>query len=341
MIRGHRKIESGRGARTGESMNTVTVQRIYRDLKEPLLLELLIGLPDDPVVVDAADVHRPGMALMGYAENFLSRRIQVFGESEMAYLSTLAADQQRAAVERVLSLDPPVIFVAMDQPVPEPVIGLARERRFPLVRSALPAVEFMAEITHHLERVFSPSTEVHGTLVDVYGVGLLFTGRSGIGKSECAMDLIERGHRLVADDIVELTRSSEDVLIGRYREVLRHHLEIRGVGVIDVQALFGIRAIRMQKRVEVEVQLQEWDETVDYERVSSENRFTEILGVNLPQVLLPLFPGKNITVISEVIALNFMLQIYGYDAAEVLNERILEKMRSSNRLRDYLDHDRE
>ncbi len=322
-------------------MRTVTVQQVYRDLKESLLLELLVGLPTEDIVVDAADVHRPGMALMGYAENFLPRRIEVFGESEMAFLETLDAEAQRTAVCRVLDLDPPVIFIAMDQTVPEPVIKLARERRFPLIRSALPAVEFMSELTHHLEKVFAPHTEVHGTLVDVYGVGLLFTGRSGIGKSECALDLIERGHRLVADDIVELTRTTEDVLIGRYREVLRHHLEIRGVGVIDVQAIFGIRAVRMQKRVEVEVQLQQWDDTVDYERMGLENRYTGILGVNIPQIALPLFPGKNITVISEVIALNFMLKVYGYDAAQVLNERILDTMRSSNRLRDYLDYDRE
>ncbi len=322
-------------------MSAVTVQGIYRDLKESLLLELLVGLPDEPITIAAADVHRPGMALMGYAENFLPDRVQVFGESEMAYLATLDSGAQCEAVERVLSLGPPVIFIAMDQAVPSPVMSLARQNKFPLIRSALPAVEFMAEITHHLERAFSPQTEVHGTLVDVYGVGLLFTGRSGIGKSECAMDLIERGHRLVADDIVELTRTSEDVLIGRYREVLRHHLEIRGVGVVDVQALFGIRAIRMQKRVEVEVQLQEWDDSIDYERIGSENRYAEILGVNIPQVALPLFPGKNITVISEVIALNFMLKIYGYDAAQVLNDRIIDTMRSSNRLREYLDSDRE
>jgi HPr kinase/phosphorylase len=225
--------------------------------------------------------------------------------------------------------------------VPEGVLGLARERGFPLLRTALPAVEFMTELSHHLERLFAPRTELHGTLVDVYGVGLLFTGRSGIGKSECALDLIERGHRLVADDIVEIRRSVDDVLIGGHREVLRHHLEIRGVGVIDVQAIFGIRAIRMQKRVELEVQLQEWDNAADYERMGLENRTTEILGVRIPQVAVPLFPGKNITVISEVIALNFMLKIYGYDAAQVLNERILESMRSSTRLRDYLEQDRE
>jgi len=322
-------------------LGVVTVQQIYRDHKESLLLELLVGLPDEAVPVVASDVHRPGMALMGYAENVLTNRIQVLGESEMAYLNTLSADDQCAALERVLGLDPPVIVVAKDQTVPEPIINLAQARNFPLIRTALPAVEFMAEVTHHLENAFAPRSEVHGTLVDVYGVGLLFTGRSGIGKSECALDLIERGHRLVADDIVELTRTGEDVLIGRYRALLRHHLEIRGVGVVDVQALFGIRAIRIQKRVEVEVQLQDWDDAVDYERMGLENRYAEILGVNIPQVAVPLIPGKNITVICEVIALNFMLKVYGYDAAEVLNERILKKMRSSNRLQDYLDDDRE
>jgi HPr kinase/phosphorylase len=322
-------------------MGAVTVQKIYRELKESLLLELLVGLPAEPVPVHSSDVHRPGMALMGFTEKLLVGRVQVFGESEMTYLQSLSPADQPRAFERVLGLEPPVVFVVLDQAIPETVVAIARERRFPLIRSALPAVEFMAELTHHLERLFAPTTEVHGTLVDVYGVGLLFTGRSGIGKSECALDLIERGHRLVADDIVELTRTGEDVLIGRYRDVLRHHLEIRGVGVIDVQAIFGIRSIRMQKRVEVEVQLAEWDDSVEYERVGLDNRFAELLGVNIPQVSVPLFPGKNITVIAEVIALNFMLKIYGYDAAQVLNERILDTMRTSNRLRNYLDHDRE
>ncbi len=322
-------------------MSQVTVQGLVQDLREALALEPLDELPARPVPVLAPDAHRPGMALMGFAENFLPSRIQVFGESETAYLATLDAEAQRVAVGRVLALDPPVIFIAMTQDVPPGVLVAARERGCPLVRTRLPAVEFMTELAHQLERRFAPRTEVHGTLVDVYGVGLLFTGRSGIGKSECALDLIERGHRLVADDIVEIRRNTEDVLIGGHREVLRHHLEIRGVGVIDVQSIFGIRAIRMQKRVELEVQLQEWDDAADYERMGLEDRSTEILGVRIPQVIVPLFPGKNITVISEVIALNFMLKIYGYDAAQVLNERILQSMRSSSRLRDYLEQDRE
>jgi len=328
--------------RNGVSMTTrVTVQGIYEELKESLLLELLVEMPDEELLVHSHDAHRPGMALMGFEGQLLPKRIQVLGESETAYLATLDGPAQREAVQRVLGLEPPVVFVAQDGQVSRHVVDLLRAARVPLIRSALPAVEFLGELTHHLEKVFSPSTEVHGTLVDVYGVGLLFTGRSGIGKSECALDLIERGHRLVADDIVEIKHTADDVLIGRYRDVLRHHLEIRGVGVIDVQAIFGIRSIRMQKRVEVEVQLQEWDNSVDYERVGMEDRFTELLGVSIPQVAVPLFPGKNITVISEVIALNFMLKIYGYDAAQVLNDRILATMRSSGRLRNYLEQDRE
>lgn len=322
-------------------MSGVTVQDLFESLKDQLALEFLTECPSEPMLVQAPDVHRPGMALMGFAENFQPQRIQIFGESEMAFLETLSGPEQQVAVQRVLDLEPPVVFIAKDLGVPLAVRELMQSRGIPLIRSALPAVEFMAEMAHHLERVFSPTTELHGTLVDVYGVGLLFTGRSGIGKSECALDLIERGHRLVADDIVEITRTPEDVLIGRYREVLRHHLEIRGVGIIDVQSIFGIRAIRMQKRVEVEVQLQEWDDSIDYDRVGMEIRYTGVLGVDIPQVIVPLFPGKNITVISEVIALNFMLRTYGYDAAQALNDRIIESMRSSHRLSNYLRKDRE
>jgi HPr kinase/phosphorylase len=322
-------------------MAGITIQKLYEELKGPMLLELLNEMPAEDVQVLNQDVHRPGMALMGFSENFLPDRIQVFGESEMAFLDTLSAKEQKGAVERVLDLGSPAVFVARDMSVPLIVIEVMQKRGIPLLRTSFSAVDFIGGLTRHLERAFSLNTETHGTLVDVYGVGLLFTGRSGIGKSEVALDLIERGHRLVADDIVEITKTGEDVLIGRYRELLRHNLEIRGVGVIDVQAIFGIRSIRMQKRIEVEVQLQEWDDTVDYERVTMENRYTQFLGINIPQVIVPLFPGKNITVISEVIALNFMLKIYGYDAAKALNERIIAKMARTNRLREYLEQDPE
>ncbi len=322
-------------------MTNPTVQQLYQDLQEPLGLEALTPIPDDPVPIVAQDVHRPGMAVMGFTENFLRERIQVMGEAEMSYLATLDADGQVEAFGRVLSLDPPTILVTRSQPVPEAVMNMARERNVPLLRAARSAVTVAQELHRHLERAFAPQSEVHGTLVDVYGVGVLFTGRSGIGKSECALDLVERGHRLVADDVVEVMRISDSVLIGRFRPLLQHNIEIRGVGVIDVQALFGIHAIRMQKRIEVTVDLQDWDDKTDYERVGMERRTTEILGVEIPQVILPLNPGKNITVISEVIALDLMLKIYGYDAARILNERIVKSIRHSRRLRQYLAQDQE
>jgi len=322
-------------------MARVTVQQIYAELKESLGLELLSEHPEEDVLLHAKDVHRPGMALMGFTANFLPGRLQVMGASEMAYLETLEADDQLTAFQRVISLDAPACFVTRGMRVPEILLDFARRQKFPLYRSSLDAVDFIAELSRYLEHLFAPRTEVHGSLVDVYGVGMLFTGRSGIGKSECALDLVERGHRLVADDIVEIIQTDEEVLIGKYREVLQHNIEIRGVGVIDIKAIFGIRAIRMQKRIEVEVRLQDWNDNEDYERLGLERQYTEILGVRVPRVIVPLFPGKNITVISEVIALDFMLKVYGYDAANILNQRILETMSSGNQLRGYLRRDKE
>jgi HPr kinase/phosphorylase len=325
----------------GVHVSEVTVQGIFQGLTDELRLELLT----DPAFLEATvqhqDVHRPGMALMGFMENFLPGRLQVMGESEMAYLSSLGPAEQATAFDRVLQLAAPACFITRGLPVPDAVLALARERRFPLLRSQMQTVDFINEISRYLEFRFAPQMEMHGTLVDVYGIGLLFTGRSGIGKSECALDLIERGHRLVADDVVEVTRTGEEVIIGRYREVLKHNIEIRGVGVIDVQAIFGIRGIRMQKRIEVEVNLQDWDDAADYERLGLERQSSEILGVRVPKVIVPLFPGKNITVIAEVISLDFMLRTYGYDAAQALNQRILDAMHRSDRLSRYLRQDRE
>lgn len=322
-------------------MTPPTIQQLYRDLRDVLGLEALLPLPETPAPLAAQDVHRPGMAAMGFTEGFLHERIQIMGESEMSYLTTLAPAGQIEAIGHVLSLKPAAIVVTRALPVPEPLLAPIREQEVVLLRAARSAVTVQREMTRYLERAFAPQCEVHGTLVDVYGVGLLFTGRSGIGKSECALDLVERGHRLVADDIVEVRRTIDGVLIGRFRPLLQHNIEIRGVGVIDVQALFGIHAIRLQKRIEVAVELQDWDDSVDYERIGMERGLTEILGVEIPKVVLPLNPGKNVTVVSEVIALDFMLKIYGYDAARTLNERIVKSIRHSGRLRRYLEQDQE
>lgn len=322
-------------------MNKVTVQTVYRDLNESLKLTLLTELPDEDIVLAAADVHRPGMAMMGFMENFLPHRLQVLGESEMAYLDTLDGAAQNTAVSNLGFLEAPAIFVTRGLRVPDPVIDSARANRMPVFRSTMNTEEFIHALATYLSDAFAPRMDVHGSLVDVYGVGMLITGKSGIGKSECALDLVERGHRLVADDVVEACRVSDGVLIGRFREVLQHNIEIRGVGVVDVQAIFGIRGIRMQKRIEVEVNLQRWRDEADYERMGLDRVYTEYLGVRIPHIVVPIVPGKNITVIAEVIALDSMLRVYGIDAAQDLNRRIMDTLRSGDRLNRYLRDDRE
>jgi HPr kinase/phosphorylase len=180
---------------------------------------------------------------------------------------------------------------------------------------------------------------VHGTLVDVYGVGLLYTGKSGIGKSEVALDLVERGHRLVADDVIRINRRGADVIMGTGAELLGHHMEIRGVGIIDIEQLFGIRSIRLQKRIEVEVNLALWSETEEYERLGVEEKRTTILGVEIPYVRVPISPGKNITVISEVIAMNHMLKVYGKNSAIEFSEKLSQRLSRESSSMEYLESD--
>jgi HPr kinase/phosphorylase len=319
----------------------VTIQEIFSDLHKTMSIKMLNVMPENRVEILSGDLHRPGMALMGFLENFDTGCMQVFGKSEVAYLTKLSDDEQILALRRVSELEPPVLFVTSGLPLPQNVIETITQLNIPLMITEMPTVDFLHSINLYFEDAFAKRTEVHGSLVDVYGVGMLFTGKSGIGKSECALDLVERGHRLVADDIVEISRKHNDVLIGKFRDVLQHKIEIRGVGVVDVQAIFGVRGIRMQKRIEVEVRLEQWQDDADYERIGLEHQQTEIMGIKIPRIVVPIYPGKNITVISEVIALDLMLKLYGVDAAQDLNQRIMATLNSGDNLREYLRHDNE
>jgi HPr kinase/phosphorylase len=216
---------------------------------------------------------------------------------------------------------------------------IAAERGIPVLRSALKTGEFFRRIKPFLEDEFAPATAIHGSLADVYGVGLLFVGASGIGKSECVLDLVERGHRLVADDVVRIRRRGVDVLIGRAVEHQQFHMEIRGIGIIDVRALFGIRSVRQQKRVEVVVQLEHWSDAATYDRTGLDQETTEILGVELPRVVVPLNPGKNITVISEVVAMRHLLRYAGVDSARLFQQNLVRTLMQP--VRDYLEEDYE
>ena len=316
----------------------LTVDELLRNKKEPLALELLTDGRGLLREIHNPDISSPGLMLTGYAERFPADRVQVLGETEVSFLESLDDDRRRAAVEAFLDFDIPVIFITKGQDPPEPLVEVANLRGTPVIRSSLKTSDFYTRIKPFLEERFAPTTTMHGSLADVYGVGLLFIGASGIGKSEAVLDLVERGHRLVADDLVIVSRRGHEVLIGKGHELQRHHMEIRGVGIIDVQKLFGIRAIRLQKRVEVVVQLDVWDQNATYDRTGLDPQHTEILGVPIPKVTIPLVPGKNITVVCEVVAMNHLLKYAGVDSAALFNRRLQARMMGTT---EYLEEDYE
>jgi HPr kinase/phosphorylase len=323
-------------------VESISPARLFEDQRGELELELLTDSLASRREITVSDTHRPGMALMGFVENFLPERIQILAQTELTYLSTLTERQVCDAIDRLFQFSMPLIVVCKALDVPRCLIQRANECQVPVLRTPQSTTPFIHSLTLYLDHMFAPSTTVHASLVDVYGCGLLFTGRSGIGKSETALDLVERGHRLVADDVVTLTRRHGDVLIGTGNQLLRHHMEIRGLGIIDVQSIFGIRSIRIQKRVEVVVNLKEWSDEEDYERVGLEASKAEILGVPIDQVEVPIFPGKNITVIAEVVALNYLVKVYGgYSPAERLNRHLIEHMKRKSAARAYVREDTE
>ena len=308
---------------------------------DPLQLDALTGeLGLDRVVPDS-EVASPGLALAGYTGRFAPQRLHVLGETEITYLFSLNEPARKQAIETLFGFDLPAVFVTKGQEVPPEMLELARRRGIPVLRSKLKTAEFYRRIKPILEEAFAPRTTLHGSLADVYGVGLLFVGRSGIGKSECVLDLVERGHRLVADDIVQVTRRGQDILIGQGHEFAAHHMEIRGIGLIDIPRLFGVRSVRQQKRIEVVVQLAEWDSAKEADRTGLTHTETVILDVSIPKVVVPLNPGKNITVISEVVAMTHLLRYSGVDMAAAFNEKLIRKMKEQKGVREYLQEDYE
>jgi HPr kinase/phosphorylase len=303
-----------------------------------LALEVLTGEEGLGRPIPGPEISSPGLVLSGYTERFPGNRIQVLGETEVSYLRSLEPGARERAVATLLGFGVPCLVLTKAMEPPGELLKAASASGTPLLRSGLKTGEFYRRIKPYLEDEFAPRTAVHGSVADVYGVGLLFVGKSGIGKSECVLDLVERGHRLVADDVVIITRRGNDVLIGRGHELAQHHMEIRGVGIIDIRALFGVRATRQQKRIEVVVQLEEWSEQASYDRTGLDADTTAILGVPLPKVLIPLNPGKNITVISEVIAMNHLLKYSGVDPARAFDQKLRSRLRP---VREYLEEDNE
>lgn len=317
------------------------LKQLFGEFGERLQLEHLN--PEVPLErsIITMELNRPGLELVGYWDFFEPERVQVFGNKEIAFLTTLSDEELQTVISRFFKLQVPCVIFANNLEPSDLMYNLATKHAVPLFESALQATELVANLNEILSRHLAPSTTKHGSMVDVYGIGMLFVGRSGIGKSEVSLDLVERGHRLVADDVVRVRREGSVVLIGTGHELLEHRLEVRGIGILDVRRMFGIRSIRAQKRLEVVVELVEWDPGESFDRLGLDDQTIEILGVEIPYIKLPIFPGKNITVLAEAIALNQLLKIYGEHPAKEFQNQLMEKIKEQSNIEEYLRKDYE
>ncbi len=321
---------------------SITVGFMYDVTRERFKLEKLNGENGFANEIKDKNLHRPGLALAGYVGLFTYDRVQIMGNTEIRYLKSLDVPQRRVMFTTLLEFQIPCFILTNGNTLDDELLQEAAAKGIPVFGTPFSTTKVSYFLADFLDDQFAPQVMVHGSLVDVYGIGVLVAGRSGIGKSEIALDLVERGHRLVADDVVMITRKGEGILIGAGTDLVKHFMEVRGLGLIDVRSMFGIRAIRYHKRVEIVVELEEWRPDEDYTRTGLDDLTVSVLEVEVPLVKLPIFPGKNVTVITEVIALNYLLKHYGYDAAKVFAKRLegmIGQKAKGNRAIDYFEHD--
>ncbi len=332
------KIDKSRETRK----KSITVGFLYESTNERFRLRALNGENGFDNQIKDKNLNRPGLALTGYLSLFTHDRVQLIGNTEVHYLQSLTPEQRVQAFNRIIAYKMPCIILTNGNRLADELLQAASARNIPIFGTPFETTKISYFLADFLDDQFSPQVVLHGSLVDVYGVGVLLTGRSGIGKSEIALDLVERGHRLVADDVVMVTRKGEGILMGSGTDLVKHFMEIRGLGLLDVRSMFGIRAIRYQKRVEVIIELEEWKLDEEYTRTGLDDQMVTVLDVELPMVKLPIFPGKNVTVITEVIALNYLLKHYGYDAAKEFAKRLegmIGQKKKGNRAINYFEHD--
>lgn len=309
-------------------MTTLTIGELIKKKERDLDLTLLSGGKGLERNITVSEINRPGLALSGYLDYFPSERVQIMGLGEHSYLSTLSGPKRALAAKRVLSYNknlPCLVTTRGIQPHPE-ILKVSNDLGLPVIKSGLLTAHLIGELTVFLEEELAPTTTVHGVLMNVYGLGVLLVGDSGIGKSECALELLKRGHMLVADDVVEIKQRLGGVLWGTGAELIRHHMELRGVGIIDVQKIFGVSAILEKARIELVIRLEEWKQSVEYDRVGLSDQMTTILGVRVAEIVMPVRPGRNLAVLVEVATLNQRLKYRGTFTAKEFNERLIAQM---------------
>ena len=303
------------------------VEELWKSQAESLRLSLLAGAGGFRRSIRVTDINRPGLTLAGFFDYYRGERIQVFGMGESAFLSTLSSAQRMEIFDRILSASdlPCLILTHGREAVPE-LVEQCEQSQVPLFQSQWETARFIGELTAYLEERLAPCSSMHGTLVSVYGLGVLILGSSGIGKSECALELLKRGHMLVADDRVEVRHKPGSILVGSGHQLVQHHMEVRGLGIIDVWKIFGVGAVLKRSLIELVVYLEMWDPKKEYDRMGLEEKTTELLGVSVSEIRVPVHPVRNLGSLIEVAALNQRLKQQGVHSARELNERLIQRM---------------
>ncbi|TDX52513.1 HPr(Ser) kinase/phosphatase [Orenia marismortui] len=304
-------------------MKTIDVEKLVDKFK----LKQLNDAPIDSIVT-VSDVKRPGLELAGFFDYFAPERVQIFGTTELSFIKELPKELLVERLRKLCSYDIPCIIISRSLEPPEELVEAAQQGGIPLLSTDYSTTSFISRLTDYLEEKFAPEITKHGVLVEVYGVGLFIKGHSGIGKSESALDLVKKGHRLVADDAVIIRRFMRGALVGRSPELSQHYMELRGLGIINVRTLFGAGAVRDEQSIDLIVELEKWDESKNYDRLGIQEEKEEILKVTIPKVTVPVRPGRNLAMVMEVAAMNYRLKRSGYNAAEDFTKRLEEKLKS-------------
>jgi len=310
-----------------------SVEDLFRDHQCSLGLELQVGEGGLKRKILRPEVHRPGLSLTGFLKKFPPNRVLIFGSSEILYLKDLSSELRTTRLQAIFTDTTPAIIVACKYPIPKQMENLCIERDIPLFKTDLRSMEIVTKATFLLADQFAPTTTCHGTFIEAFGVGVLIQGDSSIGKSEAALGLIDRGHRLIADDVVKLSMRKDSVIEGRGPELNKHMMEIRGIGIINVAHLYGAVCVRGAKSLDLIVKLEEWDDQAFYDRVGLDEKFIEMLGVNIPYHILPVKPGRDVVLLIETIILNHRLKLMGYHSAREFNKKLLETIsRKQNKI---------
>jgi len=309
------------------------VADLYKEHADPLGLTLVAGDGGLKRKILVSEAHRPGLSLCGYLKSHAGKRILVFGKVEIEYLRDIAVDQRIDRLRSILDSPVPAVIVARRLRPPKELVALCREYNIPLFRTSMTTMNLLSKLTIFLNEAFAPRLTTHGTFVEVFGVGVLIKGDSSVGKSESALGLIERGHRLISDDAVIIRKREGSILEGSGAELTRYHMEIRGIGLINVANLYGAVCVCASKRIEVVVEIEVWDDTKFYDRVGIEENYCDILGVKIPFNVLPVKPGRDVVLLIETIALNYRLKQIGYNSAKEFNVKLLEEIARKSKSR--------